>query len=295
MQKNKLLLGAHLSIAGGYEQAIIKGNQIGCTALQIFTQSNRQWATKSVSLEQVSLFKKTLETSSCLVVVSHASYLINICSPDQLIHQKSVQALQEELKRCSLLGIPYLVLHPGTATNSSLEQSLQRAGKTLAAILESDPGSTMILLENSAGQGASVGKTFEELASISGYVTLSSRLGFCFDTCHAFAAGYNFTTLDNYEKMWRHFDSLIGLERLKVFHCNDSAKDFGSRVDRHAHIGQGKIGLDAFAFIMNDSRFFSAPKILETPKSETDLSDDIKNMEILKDLLSAQTKSKLLV
>lgn len=293
MQKNKLLLGAHLSIAGGYEQAIIKGDQIGCTAIQIFTQSNRQWAAKSISTEQALLFQKALQASTCSMVVSHASYLINICSPDQSIHQKSTQALQEELKRCSLLGIPYLVLHPGTATNSSLEQSLQRAGQTLNTILEKDPGSTMILLETSAGQGASVGKTLEELASIAHYVTPQSRLGFCFDTCHAFAAGYNFTTPDLYEKMWQHFDSVLGLERLKVFHCNDSAKEFGSRVDRHAHIGQGKIGLDAFTLIMNDSRFFSVPKILETPKSETDLNDDIKNMEILKSLLSDDTKSLL--
>jgi deoxyribonuclease IV len=294
MQKNRLLLGAHLSIAGGYDQAIVKGDQIGCTAIQIFTQSNRQWAIKAINQKQVSRFKEALKTSSCSIVVSHASYLINICSPDPAIHQKSTQALQEELNRCSALGIPYLVLHPGTATNSSLEQSLQRASQTLTTVLKEDRGSTMILLENSAGQGASVGKTFEELAAIANHVEQQSRIGFCFDTCHAFAAGYNFATLNQYEQMWNHFNALIGLERLKAFHCNDSAKELGSRVDRHAHIGQGKIGLDAFSFLMNDPRFFAIPKILETPKSETDLSDDVKNMETLKKLLSAQTKDLLL-
>lgn len=293
MTKKKLLLGAHQSIAGGYEQAIIKADEIGCSALQIFTKSGRQWAAKPITTEQALLFKDTFNSSSCNVVVAHASYLINIASADDALRQKSILALKEELHRCHALGIPYLVLHPGNFTRSTLEESLYIAHQSLSIALEQDKGHTMILLENTAGQGSSIGFTFEQLASITQDVTPRNRIGFCFDTCHGFAAGYSFSTKQRYEDMWNKFDALIGLHHIKTFHCNDSAKGLGSRVDRHAHIGEGAIGIEAFRLLMNDSRFFDIPKILETPKSATDLSDDVKNMNTLKNLLSEETKTIL--
>lgn len=292
MKKKKLLLGAHLSIAGGYEQALIKGASIGCTAVQIFTKSSRQWASKPITPEQALLFKNTLDNSSCNVVITHASYLINIGSSNQELRQKSINALKEELARCHALGIGFLVLHPGTYS-TTLEEGLQKAGQSLTEALQSDTGNTMILLENTAGQGSSIGSTFEELALIAQLVTPRTRIGFCFDTCHGFAAGYSFSTHNEYEALWNRFDATIGLQHLKAFHCNDSAKALGSKVDRHAHIGQGALGLEAFRLLMNDSRFLEIPKILETPKSEVDLADDAKNMELLKSLLSEDTKKLL--
>ncbi len=290
MTKKKLLLGAHLSISGGFEQAIIKGEEIGCTALQIFTKSSRQWASKPITPEQAQLFKNTLNHSSCQLIISHASYLINIGTSDEELRRKSILALKEELTRCHMLGIPFLVLHPGAFTHTSLEEGLDNAGQALTEVLKLDTGNTMILLENTAGQGSSLGSTFEQLAAIANNVTPQERIGVCFDTCHGFAAGYAFSTQQQYTALWHHFDDLIGLQRLKAFHCNDSAKALGSRVDRHAHIGQGAMGLEAFRLLMNDEKFLDIPKILETPKSATDLSDDLKNMAVLKNLVSAETK-----
>lgn len=291
MTKKKLLLGAHLSIAGGYEQALIKGEQIGCTALQIFTKSNRQWASKPITAQQALLFKETQKRSSCQIVLAHASYLINIGSSDNALKQKSIVALQDELGRCSMLGIPFLVLHPGVSKQSeSAEESLFNAGQTLSYVLKHDTSQVRILLENTAGQGASLGSTFEELAIIAQQITSQDRIGFCFDTCHAFAAGYDFSNKKFYTQMWKQFDTVIGLERLKAIHCNDSVKGLNSKVDRHAHIGQGTIGIEAFKLLMNDEHFSDIPKIIETPKSTTDLSDDIKNISLLKNLLVEGTE-----
>lgn len=292
MKKKQLLLGAHMSIAGGYEQAIIKGESIGCTAIQIFTKSSRQWKAKPISKEQALLFKKTLEESSSVKsVMAHASYLINIASSDTILAKKSVDALIEELQRCHDLEIPFLVLHPGAYGKASPEESLKLVSENLNYVFEQETGLTMILLENTAGQGSSVGATFEQLGTIYDGVKNKSKIGFCFDTCHAFAAGYDFSTPEKYEAVWQHFDSIIGIKQLKAFHINDSSKDRGSHVDRHAHIGQGKIGIEGFRLLMNDSRFFDAPKILETPKAETHLDQDLINLTVLHDLLTKKTKT----
>lgn len=283
-----------MSIAGGYEQAIIKGESIGCTAIQIFTKSSRQWKAKPISKEQALLFKKTLEESSCVKsVMAHASYLINIGSADKALAKKSVLALIEELQRCQDLGIPFLVLHPGAAVKSSLEESLNLVSEYLNYAFEQDTGNTMILLENTAGQGSSVGSTFEQLRVIHDGVKNKKRIGFCFDTCHAFAAGYDFSTPETYKALWKHFDDVIGLKHLKAFHMNDSAKDKDSHVDRHAHIGKGKISLEAFRLLMNDPHFFDAPKVLETPKAVTNLEQDLTNLTVLCHLLTAKTKTEL--
>ncbi len=291
-KKHRLLLGAHMSVAGGYEQALIKGVSIGCTAIQLFTKSNRQWKAKAISPDQADLFKKTAQQLS-IEIVAHASYLINLASNDAAITKKSIMALIEELERCTALAIPYLVLHPGSAGKTPLAESLACVSECLNYVLEHDKGLTMILLENTAGQGSSVGSTFEELKTIFNGITHKKRVGFCFDTCHALAAGYDFRTPKLYTQMWDHFDKLIGLQHLKVFHMNDSTKDLNSHVDRHAHIGKGKIGLEGFGLIMNDPRFFDLPKILETPKTTTDLKHDLENLETLKGLLTKKTRSDL--
>ena len=294
MKKNQLVLGAHMSIAGGYEQAIIRAEVIGCTALQIFTKSNRQWAAKPLTAEQAQLFKKTLQESSTIKsTMVHASYLINLGSTDKAIAQKSVAGLIEELRRCQALEIPFLVLHPGAYAHSTLIESMSLISQNLNYIFEHDAGTTMILLENSAGQGSSVGSTFEELRTIYDGVENKKRIGFCFDTCHGFAAGYDFRTPTTYEALWKHFDDILGLKNLKAFHFNDSSKDLNCHVDRHAHIGKGKIGLEAFSLLMNDHRFFSIPKILETPKVTENLEQDFVNLTTLKNLLSKETKELL--
>lgn len=294
MKKNHhLLLGAHMSVAGGYEQALIKGNSIGCTAIQLFTKSNRQWKAKAITAQQAALFKYTAKELAINSIVSHASYLINLGNTDAELTKKSVVALIEELERCTLLGIPYLVLHPGSSGKITQEESLTHVSACLNYVLNYDSGSTMILLENTAGQGSSVGSSFEELKAIYKGVTHKKRIGFCFDTCHALVAGYDFRTPSLYTILWEQFDAIIGLEHLKVFHLNDAAKDLNSHVDRHAHIGKGKIGLEGFKLIMNDPRFFDIPKILETPKTTTDLKHDLENLEILRSLLTKKTKTAL--
>jgi deoxyribonuclease IV len=294
MKKDQLLLGAHMSIAGGFQQAIIKGESIGCTAIQIFTKSSRQWNTKPITLEQSNLFKTTLQESSCVKsVMAHASYLINIGSSDKALAQKSVTALTEELQRCHTLGIPFLVLHPGAHGKATAEESLDLASQNLNYVFEQYTGDTIVLLENTAGQGSSIGSTFEQLHTIYEGTSHKNKVGFCFDTCHAFAAGYDLSTSESYEAIWNHFDKTIGLKNLKAFHLNDSAKGLGSHVDRHAHIGHGKIGLEGFRLLMNDARFFSLPKILETPKAESNLDQDLENLTVLKNLLTQTSRMKL--
>lgn len=282
-----LLLGAHMSIAGGFEQAIFRGESIGCTVIQIFSKSNRQWNTNPITPEQALLFKETVEKSTIQAVVTHASYLINLASPDADTTNKSTKALIEELNRCEQLGIPYLVLHPGSHGKTTEQEGLKRVAEGIDKALSEAAGTTMILLENMAGQGSSVCRSFENIALLRSLIQHKKRVGVCFDTCHAFAAGYDFRTEATYQKMWKNFDDTIGLENLKVMHINDSKKEVGSCVDRHEEIGEGAIGLEAFRLIFNDPRFFGIPKILETPKD--DLQDYARNMRVIHTLLSQET------
>lgn len=287
MPKQPLLLGAHMSIAGGFEQALFRGESIGCTAIQIFTKSNRQWRANPITQEQATLFKETAEKSSIQWIMTHASYLINIAAPDPEIHKKSIAALAQELQRCELLGIPYLILHPGSAGKGDQKAALAQIAQSLDDVFNEIPGSTMILLENMAGQGSSTCSTFESLAAVRQLAHHKKRLGFCFDTCHAFAAGYDLRTEASYEKTWKEFDEIIGIEHLKAMHINDSKKELGSKVDRHEEIGHGALGLESFRLLFNDPRFFSIPKILETPKDT--LEDYAKNMLLLRRLISRKT------
>ena len=281
-----------MSIAGGLSEALTRGASINCTAIQIFTKSNRQWAPKEPTTEEIALFSKIKKETGITHIIAHASYLINMGSPDPDIHRKSVIAATKELKVCEDLGIPFLVIHPGAYTTSTPEQAIVAIAKGIEKILYHVPGSSMILLETMAGQGTTIGSTFKELASIRELISDKHRVGICLDTCHVFAAGYNMATQIGYTSLWKDFDTIIGLPHLKAFHLNDSKKKCGSCVDRHEDIGKGEIGLEGFRLLMNDERFFSLPKILETPKES--LLDDAKNMAILKKLLSEKTKQKLL-
>lgn len=290
-KKQILLIGAHISVAGGMDLAFKRGESIGCTSMQIFTKSNRQWQAKPLDKEAIAAFKKAHKASFIKPVVVHSSYLINIGSPDKEIEKKSTDALAIELSRCNALGIPYLVFHPGSHIDGDEDACLKRITKNLDSIYKKDPGKTMILLETMAGQGTGVCYKFEQIAHIIKNATFKRKLGVCFDTCHAFAAGYDFRTKESYEKMWENFDQTIGLTKLKAIHINDSVKDLASRVDRHAEVGKGKLGLGAFKLIFNDPRFFDIPKILETP-SDT-LEAYRKNIDIIIELLTPKTRKIL--
>lgn len=284
-KKQSLLLGAHMSISGGLEQAIIRGESIGCSAIQIFTKSNRQWNAKKLSLDDINLFRQTVGKSSIKKehIVAHACYLINLASTDTDINKKSITALTEEIERCELLEIPYLVLHPGSSQNSNITEGLDTITENLDKAFENIPGKTMVLLETMAGQGTSVCYQLEQLAYIYKNSKFRNRLGICLDTCHIFAAGYDFRTQETYSEFWRIFDHIVGIDLLKVIHVNDSKKELGSRVDRHENIGKGQIGFLGFELLFKDKRFFTVPKILETPKNS--LEEDIMNMNTIKNLL----------
>lgn len=289
-KKHTLLYGAHISIAGEIKLAIERGESIGCTAIQIFTKSNRQWHAKEITHEEALAFKQAWKKSSIKSVIAHAAYLINIGSPDKNIEHKSVSALKLEMERCVALDIPYLVLHPGSHANTDEQSCLKRIAHNLDQLFDTVPHCS-ILLETMAGQGSSVGYTFEHIAQIMQYSQHKKRLGVCIDTCHIFSAGYDLTTKKTYDLLWKNFDKIIGINKLKIIHINDSKQACGSRVDRHTDIGKGKIGLEFFELLFNDSRFFDVPKVLETPKDN--LEDDKRNMETLVSLLSSKTKKLL--
>lgn len=283
---SQLLLGAHMSIAGGLDKAVLSGASIGCSTIQIFTKSNRQWSAKKLSNTEIDIYKETLTKVSINPIIAHTAYLINIGSPNNDIEKKSIASLAEEIERCNQLSIPYLVLHPGSYVDGNRHDCLERIIENLNTVIQKKD-TTMVLLELMAGQGSTVCSTFEELEYIYKRMDNKKNIGICFDTCHAWAAGYDFSTTQTYENMWRHFDATLGLENLKVIHINDSKSRRGSHLDRHETIGKGTIGLDAFEMMMNDTNLFDIPKILETPKNS--LEDDIYNMNILKELISETT------
>ncbi len=258
-------LGAHISISGWFPKAVRDAESIGCTAMQVFLHSNRQWAMKNITAEQIKEYKAVVPDSPIAYVIVHASYLINLGSGNKETRSRSLEMLKKEIIQCEELGIPYLVLHPGTATDTTPKQSLELIAEGINETLSSKPGKTAILLENMAGQGNVCGSTLEELAFMLHAIENKKRTGICFDTCHGFAAGYDFTTPKTYHAFWKQFDEIIGIKSLKAFHLNDSKKELSSHVDRHEQIGKGKIGIEAFRLLMNDNHFKALPKILETP------------------------------
>ncbi len=283
-QKHRLLLGAHMSIAGGLDQAIIQADQIGCTAVQFFSKSNRQWYAKPLTSANITQFKKTVDSSSIQATIIHASYLINIGSPDQQTSSRATAALQDELIRAEQLAVDYLVFHPGSHKQEGETACLDRIAHNINLILSQvEAGTTKLLLETMAGQGSSVGHTFEQLAYIYQTIEQKDRVGICLDTCHVFAAGYDISFRAGYEQVLASFDTIIGLDKLHTIHINDSKKPFGSHVDRHEHIGKGALGPEPFRYIFNDKRLAHIPKILETPKDS--IEDDIQNLRRIKKLI----------
>jgi deoxyribonuclease IV len=282
-EKEPLLLGAHMSTAGGLHNAIQRGVSIGCTTIQIFTTNNRQWRSKPLTSEQIKRFKLEVSKSKLHTIVSHASYLVNLGSPHNIIQQKSIEALIKELERCTLLSIPYIVLHPGSHLDMDENTCIKQVAHNIDKVIMSAPSKPMILLEIMAGQGSTIGYSFEHLGQLRSASQYPNRIGFCLDICHAFAAGYDFTTQNTYDSFFNKLESIIGLSHVKVIHINDSKKALGSRLDRHEHIGQGKIGLETFRLLVNDKKLSHIPKILETPKESP--NDDKHNLDLLKQLI----------
>jgi deoxyribonuclease-4 len=277
-------LGAHMSIAGGVHLAVRRGKSIGCNAVQLFVKSSNQWRAKELSTGEIDLFHEESVSFTPGFVIAHTSYLINIASPDPALLKKSADSLLVELKRCATLGIPYLVLHPGSHRGVGVDRGIGTIAETINRLYEGTSGDgTSILLEITAGAGNTIGSKFEELAAIIDLIEDKSRVGVCYDTCHAFTAGYDIRTKRKYNATFRALDDTIGFGYLRAFHLNDSLKEFGSHKDRHTHIGQGEIGTDAFSYLVNDKRFIDRPMVLETPKGE-DLREDVENLALLRSL-----------
>jgi deoxyribonuclease-4 len=280
------LFGAHMSIAGGLHNALLDAQRHGCKSVQLFSKNSNQWNAPELAEDQVALFRRTLAETKLRFPIVHDSYLINLASPDAALHRRSIEAFLVEMQRAERIGASYLVMHPGAHLESGEEQGLARVAKALDEVHRRCPGfKLMVLLETTAGQGTTLGHRFEHLARVLALVEQPERLGVCLDTCHVFAAGYSLSPAKEYRATFAEFDKLIGLGRLKAFHLNDSRKPQGSRVDRHAHIGQGHLGMEPFRLLVNDRRFRDRPMILETPKEEGDNRDmDTVNLATLQDL-----------
>ena len=274
-------LGAHMSIAGGFEKAVERGQALGCTAIQLFTKNNNQWAARPIAADEARRFRDVLSASGLSHVVAHDSYLINLCTPDDALWRKSVDALVHELERCALLGVPWLVIHPGAHTGAGEQAAIRRMAEAIDAVHARVPADRASLaIETAAGQGTTIGHRFEQIAAVLARTRDPGRVGLCLDTCHVFAAGYDLRTQRGYAEAMRRLDGEIGIERLVAVHVNDSKRDCGSRVDRHEHIGRGYLGLDAFRWLMNDERLRGLPLLLETPKDEHG-RDDVRNLTAL--------------
>jgi deoxyribonuclease-4 len=280
------LFGAHMSIAGGYHQALLAAQAYDCEAVQLFTKNSNQWQAKEITDQDVATFQEALRQTRVRMLVAHDSYLINLASPDENLYRRSLEAFVIEVQRAERLGLDYLVTHPGAHVGSGEEVGLGRVAQALDEVHRRCAGfRVQILLETTAGQGSSLGHRFEHLARLLELTEQAERLGICLDTCHVFAAGYALAPKAAYEATLKEFDQLIGLERLRAFHLNDSLKPLGCRVDRHAHIGRGCLGLEPFRLLVNDRRFRDLPMLLETPKEGDEGNMDAVNFQTLRGLL----------
>jgi len=279
-----LLLGAHMSIDGGVYRAIERARAIGCTATQMFVKNNMQWFARPLTREEIHRFLDHVQRGELGSIFAHANYLINLAATNPQFHANSLRALAEELTRADQLELPFLVLHPGAHLGAGEEAGLAKIARAIDCVFAKIPKvKTRIALETTAGQGSCLGEKFEHLACIIENVREPERLCVCLDTAHVFAAGYEIGNESGVKRTFREFDRVIGLSRLTAIHVNDSKTPRGSRVDRHEHIGKGKIGLSAFRFIMRDRRFRKIPKVLETPKGK-DLAEDVENLKTLRKL-----------
>lgn len=277
-----------MSIAGGYYKSVLEAKERGCDCVQLFTKNNNQWRAKPITPQEAERFRGTLAETGIAHPIAHDSYLINLAAPNDALWRQSVDAFVVELERAEQLGIPYVVTHPGAFTTSSEEAGLARIVEALDEVHRRLPRiKAQCLLENTAGQGSCLGWTFEHLGAIIQRVRQSERLGVCIDTCHAFAAGYPLATRKEYLDTMRQLDRAVGHERVKAFHVNDSLRELGSRVDRHAHIGHGKMGLEPFRNLLNDRRWRRVPMYLETPKETVKGRHwDEVNLETLRSLVA---------
>lgn len=281
-----MLLGAHVSISQGVDKAIIRGQEIGSDTIQIFTKNSTQWKSKEIKDEELQRYLKLKEGSGIEPIFSHNSYLINIGSPDPILLRRSRNALIEELRRCEALQLAYLVIHPGAYLNSTLQDGIKRIAESLSIAHQKISHKRVIIcLENTAGQGTSIGHNFEELIKIIELTDQSERLGICLDTCHLFAAGYDIKSANGYNKTFEEFEAIFGIHRLKVIHLNDTKNRLGSRVDRHEHIGKGFLGIKPFQWLLNDKRFNNIPMVIETPKEKDANEADRANLNLLRSLM----------
>jgi deoxyribonuclease-4 len=275
-----------MSIAGGAHNAIERACSINCTAMQIFVKNNMQWFARPLTADEIRAFRDHTHRAQIAAAFAHANYLINLAATNPQFHANSMRALAEELTRADQLGLPFLVMHPGAHLGAGEQAGLDKIVGSIDAVFAVIPKlKTKIALETTAGQGSCLGHTFEQIAYILQNVREPERLCVCLDTAHVFAAGYDLTTASGTKKTFADFDRVIGVKHLAAIHLNDSKTPRGSRVDRHEHIGKGKIGLDAFRLVMCDRRFAKIPKVLETPKGK-DLKEDVKNMRTLRSLIS---------
>ena len=282
--QSALLLGAHMSIGGGVHMAIERGCSINCTAIQMFVKNNMQWFARPLMRNEIRAFLEHRQRGNLLSIFAHANYLINLAATNPQFHANSIRALSEELTRGDQLELPFLVLHPGAHLGAGEEAGLKKIVASIDAVFRKVPKVNIrIALETTAGQGSCLGNKFEHLAYIISRVHEPERLCVCLDTAHVFEAGYDIGSESGVRKMFAKFDRAIGADRLAAIHVNDSKTARDSRVDRHEHIGKGKIGLDAFRFVMRHRRFRKIPKVLETPKGK-DLAEDVANLKTLRAL-----------
>jgi len=273
-----------MSIAGAVGEALTRGKRAGCECIQIFTKSSRQWAAKPYSPEEIAAFRRNQKETGIAVVIAHDSYLLNLGAPDKRLRKRSVRGFIDELERCEALGVPYLVAHPGSHVGSGERAGIRTIAKSLDEVHGACKGfKTQVALEITAGQGSNLGYSFAQMAQIFDAVHQSERLRLCFDTEHAFAAGYDLRDDQGYAQTMGELDECIGVDKVVAFHLNDSLRPFHSRVDRHEHIGKGHLGVEAFRRVLNDPRFAGIPMCLETPKGP-DCKEDIENLTILRSL-----------
>ena len=291
-----LRIGAHMSVAGGVSKAVDRAVVHGCEALQIFTRNANQWRGKPLDPAEVRLFRERIDQTGITPVVSHASYLINLATTFPLLREQSIAAFVDEIDRAEALGLLGVVIHPGTCTAGPDNDALRLIAEAIRAAFKARPrGRTMVLLEHTAGQGRTLGHRFEHLAAVIRHLRGSTRVGVCLDTCHLVAAGYDIATEAGYRDTFERFDRIVGIERLRAFHANDSKRPCGSRVDRHEHIGQGCLGLEPFRRLLHDARFEGLPLLIETEKTHgaekkgAIVADplDVRNLETLRRLRTA--------
>ena len=285
--KHRPLLGAHTSTAGGVDKSIDRALAVGCAAMQVFVKNNMQWFAPPFSGTEIRAFLDHPRLGELGSVFAHGGYLINLAATSADFHAKSARSLREELLRAEQIRLPFLVLHPGAHMGAGAEAGLEKVVATIDQIFAEIPKvKARIALETTAGQGSSLGHTFEHLEYILKNTREPERLCVCVDTAHLFAAGYDISTPSGSKKVFADFDRRIGIKRLAAIHLNDSKAAFNSRVDRHEHIGRGKIGIEAFRYIMNEPRFAKIPKVLETPKGK-DMAEDVVNMKVLRTLIGS--------